>query len=115
MLRLITLAALLCCWSSVTFTQTPNAESAEIMRELLSLPAPPPRAAQAAADIEPPKDRPPKFYYKDNPPPDDAPLEDVLAYWRRWASNNGGPVPTETINKRLLQACEDDIKILPGL
>jgi len=114
-LRLLTLAALLSCSSSHAFTQTPNADSSEVMRQLLALPAPTPGPAQTQADIDPRKVRPPEFFHSDNPPPDDATPEDVLEYWSRWATNNGGPVPSEIITQRLLQACVDDIKLLPAL
>ncbi|HEX5890652.1 MAG TPA: HEAT repeat domain-containing protein, partial [Pyrinomonadaceae bacterium] len=112
MFRLLTLAALLCCWSSVTFTQTPKSDSAEVMRQLLALPAPTPRQAQTpgAAEARPP--RPEKFFDKANPPADDAPLEDLMEYWLRWVNTPAGPVLSEVNKQRLLDACSEDIRIL---
>lgn len=78
LIRVLTLATLLCCWPITNFTQTPDSDSADVMRDLLALPAPPPRPRYVAADIQPKKERPAKFFDKANPPPDNAPLEDVL-------------------------------------
>ena len=113
--RLLTLAALLFCWSVVAFTQTANPASEEVMRQLLSMPAPAPRTAKAPTDTEPQQTRPEKFFYKDNPPPDDAPVEDLLLYWNRWADSPQRPQPSDIAQQRLLDACADDIEQLPGL
>jgi hypothetical protein len=84
------------------------------MRQLLALPAPTPRQAQTLSETNP-KERPRKFFSRDKPPSDDASLEDVLDFWSTWATNSGGPPPTEVTKQRLLQACADDIAVLPGL
>ncbi len=80
------------------------------MRQLLSLPAPLPRAI----DDEPKKERPEDFLDDDNVPPDDAPLEDLLDYWTG-RTLVGGPVPSETTKRRLLEACASNLKLLPNL
>ena len=113
--RLLTLAGLLCCWPVVAFTQTANPASEEVMRQLLSMPAPAPRTAKAPTDTEPKQTRPEKFFYKDNPPPNDAPVEDLLLYWNRWADTPQRPQLSDIAQQRLLEACADDIEQLPGL
>lgn len=86
------------------------------MRQLLSFPAPVPRAAEQTADnTEPKKDRSSKFFAPDNPPPDDAPLEDLVDYWTRWGGPNAKPFASDTVKKRLLEACTTDVKHLPNL
>lgn len=109
MLRLLTLAALLCCWSTAAFAQT---QTPDVMRQLLALPAPTPHQAQAPGPAEPKPRRPQKFFDKTNPPPDDAPLEDLMEYWGRWANTPIGPVLSEVSKQRLLDACTEDIRLL---
>lgn len=112
MLRLVTLAALLCCWSSATFAQAPAPDTAEVMQQLLALPAPTPRKAQSSDAAEPREPRPEKFFDRTNPPADDAPLVDVLEYWLRWTNSTVGPVLSEVNKQRLLDACTQDIRML---
>jgi hypothetical protein len=83
------------------------------MRQLLSMPAPTPRSAETPSDNEPKKQRLPKFFDKDNAPPDDAPIEDLLEYWDRWADTSGRPEPSDAVRQRLLDACVDDLERLP--
>ncbi len=78
------------------------------MRQLLSMPAPTPRIAEASTDSEPKKQRPPKFFDKDKVPPDDAPIEDLLEYWDRWADTSGRPDPSDAVKQKLLDACVDN-------
>ena len=85
------------------------------MRQLLSLPAPTPRTAEAPTNIEPKQARPEKFFHKDNPPSDDAPIEDLLIYWNPWAESPDKPHLSDIAKQRLLEACADDIEKLPGL
>lgn len=115
MLRLLTLTALSCCWTTAIFAQTPGSGSAEVMRQLLALPAPTPRQTQTLADAGPENEEAQKFFDQNNPPPDDAPIEDVLMYWVWWATASNGPVPSDIIQQRLLQVCVDDIKKLPNI
>jgi hypothetical protein len=77
------------------------------------MPAPTPRTAEAPTDAEPKKQRPPKFFDKDKAPPDDAPIEDLLEYWDRWADTSGRPEPSDAVRQRLLDACVDDLERLP--
>ncbi|HEX7335556.1 MAG TPA: HEAT repeat domain-containing protein [Pyrinomonadaceae bacterium] len=86
------------------------------MRKVLSLPAPTPRTAEKPEEAEPEQPaRPPKFYRQENPPPDDAPMEDLLLYWRGWASQNLKPHLSDAVKQRLLEACIDEIGILPSI
>jgi len=83
------------------------------MRQLLSMPAPTPRTAEEPTDAEPKKQRPPKFFDKDKAPPDDAPIEDLLEYWDRWADTSGRLDPSDAVKQRLLDSCVDDLARLP--
>ena len=93
--------------------QNPDLDSSEVMRQLLSLPAPMPLSGKAPTTVEPKKQRSPKFFAQDNPPPDDAPREDILEYWDRWADMSGRPAPSDAVRQRLLDACLDDLERLP--
>ena len=113
MLRLVTLIALLCCWSTAPFAQTPDSDSTGVMRQTLALPAPIPRQPQSPDAPKPKQPRPPNFFDKANPPADDAPLEDLMTYWGRWASTPASaPVLSEVNRERLLEACLEDIRLL---
>ena len=95
------------CYGSA-WAQTPK-ESSDIIRELLSTPAPPPRGAE-----DPPEKRirPRKFFAKENVPPDDAPVEDLLEYWTHWASRYDKPALSNAVRQRLLDASIDDLEKL---
>ena len=80
--------------------QSGAVDSTEVMRQLLSMPAPTPRSAETPTDDQP-KKRSPKFFDKDNAPPDSAPLEDLLEYWDRWANSSDRPDPSDSVRKRL--------------
>src|SRR5258708_6602489 len=88
-------------------------ESAEVFRQLLSMPAPTPRSAETPTTTEPKKQRSPKFFDKDNVPPDGAPIDDLVEYWNRWADTSGRPDPSAVVQQRLLDACADDLETLP--
>jgi len=84
-----------------------------VLQDLLDLPAPPATLAEQEF-----KEYPPSFYDKKNPPPDDAPIEDLLAYWAMQNSLNTNLsyniCPTETVAQRILEACEANPKIISG-
>jgi hypothetical protein len=80
----------------------------EIMKQLLSAPAPTPRTDETT---EKEKSRSPKLYEKNQFPPDDAPLEDLIDYWRGWNPSQGTG-PSNTVRQRLLDASLDDLKQL---
>ncbi|MBC7932286.1 MAG: hypothetical protein H7Z38_17155, partial [Rubrivivax sp.] len=85
-----------------------------VFRQLLDVPAPPPREPGAQSDAAK-KERPESFYDEDKPVPDDAPDEDLLDYWQRRvavAAGGKGPQPSDAVRRRLLAACEADPKLL---
>jgi len=55
-------------------------------------------------------ERLPNFYDKDNTPHDDAPAEDLVDYWERWAnaSSRGNHEPSSVVKERLLASCETE-------
>lgn len=110
--------SLLCCWSTCVVAQT-KPDSSEMLRQLLSLPAPTPRTVapgtnEASPEIaEKPSERP-------KPPADDAPIEVLRKYWE---SQQGYPPstirPSATIKERLLEVFLDEpeklVELLPHL
>lgn len=92
--------------------QTRRIDSPEVLKALLALPAPTPRHA-ATPDTTAEKERPPDFYSPKNPPPDDAPIDDLIAYWSRWAGDYDRKDLTGAVRKRLLDACLEDPLLLP--
>ncbi len=111
LLQLLTLATLLCGWSNIAFAQT--RDLSDVMRQVLSLPAPPPPTADPEANSEPKKKRPASFFDHSKPPGDNAPIEDVMEYWEWWISRPKSPALSDTIRQRLLDACLADINKLP--
>jgi hypothetical protein len=86
-------------------------------RQLLYLPAPPPRTAQAQEEGGTQKKRASDFFDEGKAPPDDASAEDLVDYWERWAntSGNAGHKPSAAVRRRLLAACESQPEKLPRL
>jgi len=97
----------------LTLTVQAQTVKRTVLQDLLDLPAPP--ATLAEQEV---KEYPPAFYEKKNPPPDDAPIEDLLAYWAMQNSLNTNLSyniePTETVAQRILEACEANPKIING-
>ena len=83
-------------------------DSPEVLKQLLAMPAPTPRGGTPLLEAAPPNPRPPDFYSRENEPPDDAPIEDLVDYWDRWAENYSTEEPSEAVKKRLLEACVSD-------
>lgn len=118
-MRLFFLSLILLFLTAVPLAaQTANQKT---LRDLLDFPAPPP-ASEEAATI---KEYPPQFYDKKTPPPDDAPIEDLLAYWAHQNSLSTNMAynikPSETVAQRLLEAVEakpevitEYLKVLPA-
>jgi hypothetical protein len=94
-----------------------HAASEEVFRQLLYLPAPTPHTQESGAEEVAQNKRPPGFYAEDKAPPDDAPLEDLLDYWERWANASGRDKrkPSDAVRERLLAACENEPERLPIL
>lgn len=103
LISLTLLCALFCCAPSPA-----RGQGADELRRLLALPAPTPRAgAPAQGQAEEKSPRPESFYSPGKRPPDDAPLEDLLDYWQRWAFASGRRArPSDGVRQRLLEACE---------
>ena len=97
----------------LTLTLQAQTVNRTVLQDLLDLPAPP--ATLAEQEI---KEYSPAFYDKKNPPPDDAPIEDLLAYWATQNSLNTNLSynikPTETVARRILEACEANPKMING-
>ena len=97
----------------LTFTLQAQTVKRTVLQDLLDLPAPPISFAEKEV-----KEYPPAFYDKKTPPPDDAPIEDLLAYWAAQNSLNTNLSynikPTETVARRILEACEADPEIING-
>jgi hypothetical protein len=106
------LIGLFCCGPAInSAAQTRKIDSSEVLKQLMALPAPTPRGG---TPIEPEVTdaRPEDFYRRDSPPPDNAPVEDVVAYWTRWTSSVNDPSPAH--QERLLEACIADPQLLPS-
>lgn len=73
-----------------------------MLRQLLALPAPTPRGGAADEEANNPKLRPLEFYDKERPPADDAPIDDLTDYWRRWANSYDRPTPSAIVQSRML-------------
>jgi hypothetical protein len=114
--QIIALAFLILCRLSVAPAQDPRPESSDVLKQLLSQPAPTPREVEevAAANKEP-RQRSAHFFDEDAMPPDGAPAEDLVDYWLRWASNYRRPQPSATVQRRLLDECSADPELLPRL
>ena len=98
-----------CCGSA--WAQT--SKESEVIRELLSASAPPPRSAENPSETK--RVRPRKFFTKEDVPPDDAPVEDLVEYWSHWASRYDPPAPSNIVRQRLLDASVDDLEKLAKL
>jgi hypothetical protein len=103
---------LLCCLSTASIGQTKPSETNATLKQLLDLPAPPPRSTlfegATLAEMAQTKRRPEAFFDRAKPPADDAPMEDLVAYWQRNDIRVDGPPPTEKVRDRLLEAFTED-------
>ena len=83
---------------------------------LLSLPAPPPPNPLAVGAGSP---RSEKFYDKNDPPKDDAPIADLLDYWRQQSATYQDlryqPTMTPKVRERILNEIGKNNKLLTGL
>jgi hypothetical protein len=91
----------------------------QVVRDLLALPAPPPvwEEKEEGKEEKETAQRPESFYDPEKPPADDAPIEDLVAYWSRLVYRTASPTPeaTTAVRRRLLTACEADPVLLGGL
>ncbi len=118
----------LACACLIFFTvaaQTQTVNSANLLRQFLDLPAPPPRDEKSLPVTKTNVVREPGFYDKNKIPPDDAPIGDLVEYWST-QSRNFSPLrykikPSQRTLERLLEFCEENpeqiarfLKILPS-
>lgn len=117
MRRSIHISLLLCCcwWSTSVWAQSPRSDSSEVIKQLLSMPAPIPRTTETPTLVSNRKERPESFYSKENPPPEDAESEDLIEYWERWKHTQDRPQPSTTVQQRLIEACVDDFSKITDL
>lgn len=100
------------------FSQT--AKTAELLRQMIDLPAPAPISVEADAGKA--KDRPADFLSYKNIPPDDAPIEDLTDYWASQTSSpytiGFSPTASDRTVERLLDYCDEHpeelMKFLPS-
>ena len=115
-----TITALAFCCSlllSLSFFLFPPVEAKEnTLLAILNLPAPPP-PNPLAAGVGSPRDQ--KFYDKQKPPKDDAPIADLLDYWRQQSATYQDlryqAEMTPKVRERLLNEIAKNNKLLPGL
>jgi hypothetical protein len=97
--------------------QTTKPDSSEILKQLLSLPAPPPRITDASTN-EPAPQPTQKPVAPEKPPADDAPIEDLKQYWDRHPYQDKTEL-SRTITQRLFNEflAEPDklVQLLPYL
>lgn len=109
---LAVLILLIVCSLSV-FAQT---ETENLLKALLDLPAPAPFGRENDSDPNNPKELPEEFFSKTNIPPDDAPIEQLLAYWARFNYSQGTAnyniSPTEVVIQRIFEEIEKKPSLL---
>lgn len=86
-----------------------------VLIALLALPAPPPRnPALTVAN----KNRDPKFYSRGAVPKDNAPIEDLLDYWKQQSETyqklRYTPEPSDAVRERLMREVEKNPRLMPG-
>ncbi|MGI9056766.1 MAG: HEAT repeat domain-containing protein, partial [Pyrinomonadaceae bacterium] len=107
----------------IFFALNLSAQENTILRRLIDLPAPPPETRNENEDEDKPA-RPQEFYKKENVLPDDAPIEDLIDFWKRQnfyeASHPDKIQPSEKTLQRLIESVDDTpenlkdfLKLLP--
>ncbi|HVE58708.1 MAG TPA: HEAT repeat domain-containing protein, partial [Pyrinomonadaceae bacterium] len=105
------------CFILFTAAQAQTVPQANLLRQILDLPAPPPvdESLAQALNSKPVK-RAPDFFSKNKVPPDDAPIEDLLEYWaaqsQTYAQLRYNVKPSEKTLERILEYCEEKPEIL---
>lgn len=125
MKRFFSVACLVCfaLISAVSAFQTDAPAQNGILTDLLNLPAPPPVRPAESENGEKPA-RPQEFYKKENVPPDNAPIDDLIDFWKRQnfydASHPDKITPSDKTLQRLIESVEDKpenlndfLKLLP--
>ena len=106
LLSIVTFAILFTCYSVASAQQR-----SDVMKELLSAPAPTPRTAGVATETA--TEPAPKVF--DKAPPDDAPIEDLFQYWTPRRNDSGKNGPSDIVRQRLLDATLDNLEGLSTL
>lgn len=91
--------------------QRAKPDSSEVLKQLLAMPAPFPRANDPERKAEE-KKHPEEFFSKDNVPPDDAPINDLLDYWFRFSEWDKGPEPSDLVKQRIFEATAGNVEQL---
>lgn len=103
------------CFVFFTNAHAQTVNSNGLLKEILDLPAPPPVNAEK---VPKKRERPSEFYAAESIPPDDAPLEDLLDYWRMqnevYDEFRYNQTPSRESLKRILAAVEEDPPLLFG-
>lgn len=111
----LSLLLVLTGFGAFVFLNTAGAQN-NIITDLLKLPAPPPPNPFVK---NPYKERDEGFYSKKTPPGDDAPIDDLLDYWRNQSANyqelGFNIKPTAKVLERLMDEIEKDHANLSGL
>ena len=106
---ILLILSVVCGGLTIAVAQTDRSQT---IKELLALPAPPPRSATLPVlPEEPGGTLPNDFYFKENPPRDDAPIEHLIQYWEFWATQYAHQ-PSDKVGQRLLESCVENPKTL---
>ncbi|MEP6902571.1 MAG: HEAT repeat domain-containing protein [Actinomycetota bacterium] len=111
-MRQLFFAALFICFIFFISIQAQTVNPANLLKQLLDLPAPPPLDELSSQALKSkPVSREPGFYDKNRIPPDDAPIEELLDYWsmqsRTYRLLRYNVKPSDKTIERLLEYCED--------
>lgn len=101
----LTFCCLVLFSGALLLSRSSAAAGEDLVSALLKLPAPPP--ANPLVSV---RDRSEKFFDRKSPPPDDAPIEDLLDYWRHqsttFRSAAYNPKPSEAALARMIPEIE---------
>lgn len=115
LLRIAVLASLFLICSTFVAAQTARPDPTETLRNLLAMPAPTPAAENSATESEPAKPGPPASFETAKTPADDAPINDLIAYWLSGNGSGERAGPSEAVVRRLLEVCTDEPQKLQSL
>lgn len=107
-----TLLVFLIVFGSFVVTRSIAAQSNDLLPELLAMPAPPPPNPLV---MRAEKDRPEEFYSKKNPPADDAPIDELVDYWKHQSQSYQDLRYSPEISDRSLNRLLDEIDRNPEL
>lgn len=105
----LTFCSLLLVSGAIVLTRSSSAAREDVVAAMLKLPAPAPPNPLVSTKF---RQRAENFFDRKNPPPDDAPIDDLLDYWRHQNSNYRGSAysarPSEAAIARMLPEIEKD-------